>query len=257
MAERTTRCTGIILHARDTARGDRLVTVLTQEGIQTLFMFGGARSSLRSAASPFMLADLEIYADARSEFRKLTGVTILETYDSLRQSIEHLQAASMAAEFILKTSAFGGEYATALSMLTDLLHELCSCDAGRAIGLGLAFLWKALIPLGLLPDTDACESCGKPLMHTTGTAAWYARGDAGFLCPACAQHRLDTGFPRQAMLVLSGQDLSVLEALAHAPRISAAESAHAASSAAASRVIAALAERAAEGKLASLHLFSL
>lgn len=110
MAQRNERYRGLFLHTKDTARGDRILTFLCNEGLLSLFMFGGPKNSLRSAALPFVLADIEVYRDSRRDFIKLTGANVLEVFDGIRKSFFHMQSASAASEFLIRTSAFGGEY---------------------------------------------------------------------------------------------------------------------------------------------------
>ncbi|MEN6500161.1 MAG: DNA repair protein RecO [Rectinema sp.] len=256
MAERNERHKGLVLHARDTARGDRIIDFLCDEGLLSLFLFGGPKSTLRSAATPFVSAEIEVYRDRRSDFIKLTGVNILETYEGIQKSFSHMQTASGAAEFILHTSAFGGEYSQALAMMTSLLRELDEIDERHA-GLALhIFLWKALVPLGLAPDTSACERCGRPFSEKGSLPGRLLMGERSLLCAACAEERREQGFPVSAMIWFDAEALSCLKMALQRSYGEAAQMVGASSSSSSVRaIIESLAESAAEGPLQSLRLF--
>ena len=256
MSERNERYSGLFLHAKDTARGDRVVSFLCRESLLSLFLFGGSRSQLRSAAVPLVRAEIEVYRDRRSDFVKLTGVNILETYEGIQKSFSHVQAASGAAEFILRTSAFGGEYQSALTMMTSLLRELSDIDEERALLALYAFLWKALEPLGLAPDTEACERCGRSFVEKGALPGRLLMGERALLCGNCAEERRAQGFPASAMLSFDAKDLNCLRGGRQLSYVEASNllwAAHSSSNITA--IIKSLAESASEGPLQSLRLF--
>lgn len=255
MAERSERQRGIFLHTRDTARGDRIATFLSEKGLFSLFLFGGPRSSLKSAAMPYHCADVEIYHDRRTEFLKLTGVEIVETFDAIHGSFGQMQAAAGAAEFIIRTSAFGGDSAHAFRMMLSFLHEVANMEEPLAPWALDAFLWDGLEPLGIAPDTSHCEQCGRPLSGPQSPVALYARGDRGFLCAACGERRIHNGFPQTAIYRLAPQALECLRSLGEFHFSQAAE--RLASSPARDSlgsIIELLAEQAAEGPLQTILL---
>ncbi|MCX8014193.1 MAG: DNA repair protein RecO, partial [Rectinema sp.] len=213
MAERNERYRGIFLHARDTTRGDRVVTFLAEEGLFSLFLFGGPRSSLKSAAMPYHCADVEIYHDRRTEFLKLTGVEIVDTFDAIHGSFGQLQAAAGAAEFIIRTSAFGGDSAHAYRMMLSFLRELEDMSESLAPLALDVFLWDSLEPLGIAPDTSSCEQCGRPLSAAAALPVAYVRGDRGFLCAACGENRLRRVYPAGALFRLDRQALECMRRL--------------------------------------------
>jgi recombinational DNA repair protein (RecF pathway) len=201
-------------------------------------------------------AEIEAYRDKRSEFIKLTGVNILETYEGVQKSFSHVQAASGAAEFILRTSAFGGEYDQALTMMTTLLRELSEIDERHAGPALRVFLWKALVPLGLAPDLFTCERCGRSFSGKGALPGRLLMGERGLLCATCAEERRQQGFPASAMLPFDEEALGGLRAIL---RLSYTEAANIVGSARSFRnieaIIESLAESAAEGPLQSLRLF--
>jgi len=256
MAERNKRYSGLFLHAKDTARGDRIVTFLCVEGLFPLFLFGGPKSSLRSAAMPFTLAQIEVYRDARSEFIKLNGVEILETFPGIQKSFSHIQAVTGAAEFVLRTSAFGGDYAEAFSMMTDLLHQIVLLDDHQATFALHLFLWKSLRPLGLAPDIENCERCGRSFSAQNALPGRLLRGEQSLVCGRCADERLLQGFPSGAMIVFDDAVRQCLDSIdKSAYPIAASTLAESSARTNIKAIIESLAESAAEGPLQTLKLF--
>jgi len=256
MAERNERHSGLFLHAHDTARGDRIVNFLCPEGLLPLFIFGGPKSSLRSSAMPFTLAEIEAYRDARTEFVKLTGVNVLETFPGVQRSFAHVQSATGAAEFVLRTSAFGGDSSEALGMMIELLRQIDGLSESEAELALHIFLWKSLGPLGLAPDTASCERCGRAFIERGSMPGRLLRGEQSILCARCAEERRLQGFPPSAMIVFDDEARRCLSALAAQPYADATASL--AASAARDNIVAiieSLTESAAEGPLQTLRLF--
>lgn len=256
MAERNERHSGLFLHAHDTARGDRIVTFLCAEGLLPLFLFGGPKSSLRSGAIPFTLAEIEAYRDARTEFIKLTGVNMLEAFPGVQKSFAHMQAATGAAEFVLRTSAFGGDYAQALTMMIELLRQIDSLDESEAESALHIFLWKSLGPLGLAPDTESCGRCGRPFSERASLPGRLLNGEQSLLCAHCAEERHRQGFPASAMIPFDEEVRRCLGSIAQQPYDKAAVIVDSSPSRTTIvSIIESLAESAAEGPLQTLKLF--
>ena len=256
MAERNERHSGLFLHAHDTARGDRIVHFLCAEGLLPLFIFGGPKSSLRSGAVPFTLAEIEAYRDARTEFIKLTGVNVLETFPAVQKSFGHMQTATGAAEFVLRTSAFGGDYGEALGMVIELLRNLAVLEETEAELALHIFLWKSLGPLGLAPDTGTCERCGRPFSERGAMPGRLLKGEQSLLCARCAEDRHRQGFPSSAMLLFDEEGRRCLDLVAAQEySLAAATLEGSPSRASVAAIIESLAETAAEGPLQTLRLF--
>ncbi len=256
MAERNERHTGLFLHARDTSRGDRVVDFLCAEGLLPLFIFGGPKSSLRSSAMPFSLAEIEAYRDARTEFIKLTGVNVLETYPGVQQSFAHIQAVTGAAEFVLRTSAFGGDATEALGMMIELLRQAESLNEAEAEFALYIFLWKSLGPLGLAPDTGSCERCGRTFNERGSMPGRLLKGEQSILCARCAEERRLHGFPPSAMIVFDDEARRCLGDMARQSYADAASAlVHSAAQDNILAIIESLAESAAEGPLQTMRLF--
>lgn len=207
MPDRNQSHDALFLRSRDSPAGDRIVSMLTaEEGIQDAFVFGGARSSLRSSASPFVFAKVLIYADPVRHYQKLSDLTIIESFSSLRESYAKLWSASVIAELIIKTSGCGGEYGEVLDLSLQALRVLDTATEEKADMALLAYLWKTIGIMGLQPDLDHCSLCGKKLVPLTGdgvarSGMRYSASQDGFVCGACGEEGIDIGPEELACLL--------------------------------------------------------
>jgi len=199
MSDRNQSYDALFLRSRDSPAGDRIVSMLTaEEGILDAFIFGGARSSLRSSASPFVFGRALIYADPVKHFRKLSDLTILESFSRLRESYAKLWSASVIAELIVKTSGCGGEYGEVLELSLQALRVLDGGAEEIADMTLLAYLWKTIGIMGLQPDLDRCSLCGKGLAPSDGEGSalsgmQYSAAQEGFVCDACGDEGIPIG----------------------------------------------------------------
>jgi DNA repair protein RecO len=190
MAERNSSFEALILRTKDSPSGDRIATFLgAQEGIVDAFVFGGAKSSLRSSASPFVHARAFVYTDPVKQYRKLSDLSVLESFPGLRDSYDKLMAASTISELLIRTSACGGENGAVFDLALRSLRLLDLASEPQVEILLLAFLWKILDIMGLEPGLDTCSACGRPLVSSLveekAGALRYSETQGGFLCPSC------------------------------------------------------------------------
>lgn len=196
MPDRNQSFDALFLRARDSPAGDRIVSMLTAEaGILDAFVFGGSRSSLRSSASPFVYAKVFTYEDPVRHYRKLSDLSIIESFSGIRQSYPKLWSANVISELIIKTSGCGGEYGEVLDLSLQALRILDSEDDGKADMALLSFLWKILAIMGLQPNLDYCAICGRRLvLHESESSAptgmQYSTAHDGFVCDSCAEDGL-------------------------------------------------------------------
>jgi len=191
MPDRHQSYDALILRSRDSPAGDRIVSILTAEdGILDAFVFGGARSSLRASASPFVLARTFIYVDPVKHYRKLEDMTILESFSGLRESYVKLWSASVITELIVRTSGCGGEYVKVMDLALQTLRLMEKGEDESSEIMLLAFLWKILEVMGLQPDLDRCVYCGREMDAeladgTSDSGIFYSATHEGFVCGSC------------------------------------------------------------------------
>jgi len=192
MASRSASFEAVILRAKEVPSGARVVTLLSaDQGIVDAFVFGGGKSKLRSLASPWHRGTAWIYRDTGKDLIKLTDFDAITEYSGIRSDLGAIGVASFASEFIVATSALGGDWADALELTTALLSAIDSAAArrdmiDRAVSL---FCIRSLELMGLLPDPDECSACagamGRDALHS------YSRRSGGFVCASCARSDSD------------------------------------------------------------------
>lgn len=252
MPDRNQSFAALILRSKDSPSGDRIVSLLSaDEGIVDAFVFGGARSSLRSSASPFVYATAFVYVDPVKHYRKLSDLAILETFPGLRESYPRLWSASVIAELVIRTSGCGGEYAEVLDLSLRALRLLSGADERLAELVLLSYLWKSLGVMGLRPDPRACASCGRPLPAASGMR--YSAAHEGFVCGACdGEGPPISPWELRCLLAFTDEELEACAGLARTPAAEAAAEGGPASIASLKSVIYYLAQKAAEGTLVTL-----
>lgn len=187
MAERNERFEALILRAKETPQGTRVVSILGGEaGLLDAFVFGGAKGGLRSSATPYVYATLAVYHDPVKNYRKVTDIQVLESFSGLRTGYGKLMCAGAVAETILKTHAAGGEYSRSLALALDALRRMEGRADEDSLLILLAFLWETLSLLGLDPDIGSCSGCGRPLPRDPRSQGFrLSRQMPGLACPSC------------------------------------------------------------------------
>ena len=176
----------LVLRARESPRGDRIVGLMTAEaGLVDVFVFGGPKSKLRSLAAPYSAGRAFIYHDPVKDLSKLSDFDVREPFSGLREDLRKIWAAGLVAELLQKTSGGGGDYALVLGLALDTLRSLEALPSERADYPALLFVWRMLGITGLMPDPGSCVSCGRDL--EAGSPSIYAEEAGGFLCPSCAR----------------------------------------------------------------------
>jgi DNA repair protein RecO len=190
MASRSASFESVILRAKEVPSGARVVTLLSaDQGIVDAFVFGGGKSKLRSLASPWHRGTAWIYRDTAKDLIKLIDFDAITEYSAIRSNLGTIGAASFASEFIVATSALGGDWADALELTTALLSAIdAAADARRVDTVDKSvslFCVRALALMGLMPDPDECGTCagamGRDTLHC------YSRRSGGFVCATCAR----------------------------------------------------------------------
>ena len=187
----------LVLRARESPRGDRIICLMTAaSGLVDVFVFGGPRSKLRSLAAPYSAGRAFIYHDPVKDLSKLGDFDVRESFAGLREDLRKIWAAGLVAELLQRTSGGGGDYPVVLGLALDTLRSLESLPSEKAGYPVILFIWRLLGITGLMPDASSCASCGADLAPTAAVA--YAEDQGGFLCPACARRETGTsGDPRE------------------------------------------------------------
>ena len=166
---RNVRKEALVLSVKATAQDNRSARLLTKDGIEWATLFGGPKSKLRGAVSPWNRGFAYLYKNEEKASCKITDFDVQKYHPTFRESLFKSFAASLAGELVSKSSAAGSPeqcYVLLNGFLDgmDLLGE----DEAR-LGL-LRFLWRYLDLLGVRPQTQFCARCQKEFFAGNGAA---------------------------------------------------------------------------------------
>jgi DNA repair protein RecO (recombination protein O) len=192
MAQRSSSFDSVILRSRESPSGARIITLLSDEaGLVDAFVFGGPKSRLRSLASPWHEGRAWIYRDSAKDFVTLSDFDAIREFPGIRTNLDAISAASLAGEFIMATSALGGDWMDAKSLFIDLVETLDVLLAenparlkGSVDRVVILFCVRAIQAMGLMPDPGECSSCAGAIRPDAVQS--YSRRHGGFLCTTCS-----------------------------------------------------------------------
>ena len=192
MAQRTSSFDSVVLRSRESPSGARIITLLSDEaGLVDAFVFGGPKSRLRSLASPWHEGRAWIYRDSAKDFVTLRDFDAIREFPGLRTDLDAISAASLAAEFIMATSALGGDWMDAKNLFVDFVqaldtlvlehHSRLKASVDRCV---ILFCVRAIQAMGLMPDMGECSACAGAIRPDAVHS--YSRRYGGFMCTACS-----------------------------------------------------------------------
>ena len=156
----------IVLQAARMGEIHRRVTLFTGErGVvyATAHGAGKAVSKLKPATIVFALITAYLYHDPVRNSFKITDVEARNLHPSFRADLRKFFTASLWVEIVLRSHGGGTDAGDLYALLVDALQRLDGA-AERDIGLLSAqVLWRALQQLGISPDLECCDTCGRAL----------------------------------------------------------------------------------------------
>lgn len=216
---RSSSMQALVLAIKTLGESNSSVTFLTPErGIIYATLYGGPKSKLRSLVSLYNSGKLWIYETPEKKQIKITDFEVLNFHSSFTQNLFKLYAASLVSEIAIKTHCAGSneECFKYLSGFLDGM-DLCNEEQSR-LGL-MRFLWRYLILLGVNPDVEVCEHCGKTLQATNDSKfdmynfSYYNRIDGNILCGECAKSSFSQNDFSTFLIPLSFTVINYLQAL--------------------------------------------
>ncbi len=184
---RTSITEAVVLHSHRFGEFHKGVTLLTRDqGILRAVAHGAqkARSRLRGATESFVRATVYLYHDPVKDAYKITDMTVVSVYESLRADLQLYYTATLWAEVVLKSYGGGGSHPAVFRLLVDCLERLEREGGTRAPYASVQFLWRYLRLAGLRPDTGGCARCGKSLAPDMD--AFLDAFGTAFVCAECA-----------------------------------------------------------------------
>lgn len=200
----------LVISVRATAQDNRSVCVLTKDGIEFSTLFGGPKSRLSGAVSPWNSGTMYFYNNAEKASSKITDFDVKTYHPTFRESLFKSFAAALAGEIAVKSKC-AGNGKTAFVLLNGFLDGMDLCDETAARRGLLRFLWRYLDLLGVRPETKSCALCSEkfgfpsarnPAGNYFETMVQYelqgevvfSPENGGFLCEKCACSKSEFGF---------------------------------------------------------------
>ncbi len=160
--------------------GERGVVYATAHGA------GKAVSKLKAAAIPFALITAYLYHDPVRNSFKVTDVEARNLHPAIRADLRKFFTASLWVEIVLRSHG-GGTHADELfTLLVESLQRLDGASEDDVALLSAQVLWRALLHMGITPDLECCDACGREVgAHEDLRLAAHG----GSWCQRCAAAR--------------------------------------------------------------------
>jgi DNA repair protein RecO (recombination protein O) len=208
MASRTYKTQAIVLRSMRFSEADRILHLYTADRGRIGAIAKGVRktkSRFGARLEPLSHVELLLH-EGSGELQTITGVDLLHSHHTVRESSYRLNAGLIGAEAMLRL--FGEPEAnerafTALARFLDLLEAVSAPAAGRPEldPLVLSFQLKLLWLAGYLPHLTNCVECGEREL-----VGFSARAGGAI----CRQHATGS-------LNLSAEGLAAVESLLSTP----------------------------------------
>ncbi len=186
----------LVLSVKATAQDNRSVCLLSKDGIEWATLFGGPKSKLRGAVSPWNRGAAYLYKNEEKASCKISDFDVQKYHPTFRESLFKSFAASLAGEIVSKSKCAGSpeQCYVLLNGFLDGMDLLGEEDA--RLGL-LRFLWRYVDLLGVRPQTQNCSRCQKDFSSSNFSEsalelevggkrfALYSPSEASFVCADC------------------------------------------------------------------------
>ncbi len=202
MMNRNIRKDALVLSVKETAQDNRSVCLLTKEGLEWATLFGGPKSKLRGAVSPWNRGAAYLYKNEEKASCKISDFDVQKYHPTFRENLFKSFAAALAGEIVSKSKCAGSPEQCYV-LLNGFLDGMDLLGEGEArLGL-LRFLWRYLDLLGVRPQAEFCPRCQKPFappaaflssnfsqsaleLEAGGKRfALYSQSEAAFVCAGC------------------------------------------------------------------------
>ena len=183
---------GLVLRSVKYSESDKLITILTEEG-KMFFKARGIRSiTSKNAAGCAAFVYSEFVLDQRGDRTFLRRAQPI--YSTVRQGADvvSLALASYLAELAEDTARDAETGKSVLRLLMNALYLIAKEDRPTVL-IKSVFEMRLLAANGLMPQMEACSSCGKDADDLTHVFFRLQEGD--FLCPDCVR-KMDTDLMR-------------------------------------------------------------
>lgn len=155
-----TTTTGIVIREKSYHESDRLIKILTSNGLVTAYAkaANNIKSKKFSATAQFCYSDFLLFNG--SDMYIVKEAAEKEVFFALRQDVEKLSLALYFSEVIESVTPEITDTADILRLLLNSLHCLCKTDKKIEL-VKLVFELRLMCLLGFMPDVSCCCECGK------------------------------------------------------------------------------------------------
>lgn len=171
---------GIVLKKTDYKETGSIITLITNEGIETLIVKGTKKTSskLRSLTNIFSLIDY--VRTSNDGLNTLIEGTVVESYCNFYDDIEKMSYAQVIIEKILILSNSITDYQILYSFLIDIFNLLSFTNYPEIVT--LVFEVKLLYLLGIAPNLKTCIKCQK------AADGVFVLNEGGIICRNCLRN---------------------------------------------------------------------
>ena len=209
--ERNSKLQALVLHVRQLGENNRIATFLTEEkGIISAVLYGGPKSKLRAAVSPFHFGNLWIYEDKAKNSIKITDFEVLKYHSEIRENLYKNWCASFCCELVIKTEG-GAENERCWKLANGFMDGISISTEDECRIAVLRFIWRYLDLMGLQPNCQTCIHCDEGLE----ASAVYSLADDGFLCENCTVITENTSPLEQGQIFLSANAIVFLQSVTY------------------------------------------
>jgi DNA repair protein RecO (recombination protein O) len=172
----------VVLRSIRYGEGDRVLHLYTPYRGRVAAIAKGARkahSRFGGRLEPFFRLELLLH-EGRSDLLTVTAAETVAAYPRLRERHASLDSAARACDAVARVFEAGDPNPSVFHLLCSELALLDTQPARAGRANQLAFRLKLLLAAGLVPQLEACASCGER-EHLRG----FSGAAGGVVCSAC------------------------------------------------------------------------
>jgi DNA repair protein RecO (recombination protein O) len=172
----------VVLRSIRYGEGDRVLHLYTPHRGRVAAIAKGARkarSRFGGRLEPFFRLELILY-EGRGDLLTVTSAETVAAHPRLRERHASLDSAARACDAVARVFEAGDPNPAVFHLLCSELALLDSQPARAGRANQLAFRLKLLLAAGLVPQLEACASCGER-EHLLG----FSGAAGGVVCSAC------------------------------------------------------------------------
>ena len=176
---------GLVIKSQNYGENDKLVTILTRDGKQTVLAKGARsmKSKIKNITEPFVYANFELNQKG-SAIAWIKGGSPEQIFYSLREDIGKLFLATYICDIAFELSGERIDCSEILRLTLNTLYAI-SKDLRPLSQIKAAFELRAAAISGYMPDLSECESCGTE----NSDSIYFDVMNGALVCSECLQKR--------------------------------------------------------------------